>query len=217
LHWHFFKTTNQIKHVIMVAYRQTFPNSCGASSLLAAALELGVNNIPNDPTVHPLWVGGHAIPPQGDRQSEIMLYAVTSGSPGAPTAASGYSLPSKIAKAAKALGLVTIAFVPNSITGALLMFLYGSEKLDAQVEGMLLKREAAPAPTGNQRLFRILRVGPAGKWLPATGLHYVLERPDGSIMDPAVGQNFPSLALAIQAHQADGTFYEDTGLAILIS
>ena len=201
----------------MPSYRQTFPNSCGAASLMCAAIEIGVPAIPANPAIHPLWVGGHLMPALGDRPSEIMIYAVTSGVPGAPNNDTGYSLPSKIGKAARALGLSTIAFVPKSITGAILLFLYGNEVLDAQSVGMLVTRKEAPLPVGNQRLLKILRVGDAAGWLPATGLHYVMMRPDMSIMDPAVGQDFPNLDMAIQAHRANGTFYQDTGLAILIA
>lgn len=201
----------------MIAYKQTFPNSCGAASLMCAAIENGVLNIPANEALHPLWVGEHAINPRGDRHSEVMIYAVTCGAIGAPTNNSGYSLPSKIAAAAKALGLTTIAFVPQTVTGNLLLALYNTEQVDALQIGMLLKRNAAPLPEHNQRLLKILRVGSATSWLPATGLHYVMQRPDLSIMDPAVGQNFPDLTLAIQAHQANGIFYEDTGLAILVA
>lgn len=201
----------------MVKYQQTFTNSCGAATLLCAALELNVLTIPQS-NIHPLWIGAHNIvQPNGDQQSEIMLYAVTSGATGAPNNNSGYSLPSRIAAAARELGLTTIAYVPQSILGGLLLFLYGNEQIDAQNAGMLLKREAAPTLLGTQRLLKVLRVGDASSWLPATGLHYVMQRPDLSIMDPAVGQNFPDLDLCIQSHQANGTFYQDTGVAILIA
>jgi hypothetical protein len=200
----------------MISYRQTYPNSCGAASLMCCAIEIGITDIPANVGLNPLWVAAHPLNPRGDLQSETMIYAVTSGSAGAPTNNSGYSLPSKIGIAAKALGLTTIAFVPQSTTGKLLLFLYNNEKVDAQNAGMLLKREVAPVLTGNQRLLKILRVGSATSWLPATGLHYVMQRPDLSIMDPALGQNFPSLDIAIQAHNANGVFYEDTGLAILV-
>lgn len=200
----------------MVSYRQSFNNSCGAASLMCAALELGVNTIPNKPAVHPLWTGSHTIHERGDLTSEARIYAVTSGSPGAPSNQSGYSLPSRIGFTAKELGLTTIAFVPRSIVGNLLLFLYGSEKIDAERVGMLLKREAAPRLADRQRLLRILRVGEASSWRPSTGLHYVMERPEGSIMDPAVGQNFPNLDMAIAAHRTNGVSYQDTGLAILV-
>ena len=201
----------------MAQYTQTYPNSCGAATLMCAALELKINTIPAS-SIHPLWVAAHdIIQPNGDRHSEIMIYAVTSGVPGTPNIDSGYSLPSRIGAAAKALGITTIAFVPQSSIGSLLLFLYGTEELDAQNTGMLLRRKDAPTLEEGQRLLKILRVGDATSWKPARGLHYVMQRPDLSIMDPAVGQNFPNLDLCIQAHQANSTFYQDTGLAILLA
>jgi hypothetical protein len=200
----------------MVAYKQTFPNSCGAVALMAASIELNQLTIPQS-TIHPLWNNAHIMHAQGDRIAETLIYAVTSGSAGAPNNQSGYSLPSRIAIVAKELHLHSIAFVPKNAMGNLLLFLYGSEEIDAQRAGMLLKREAAPALQQNQFLLKVLRVGAADAWLPATGLHYVLQRADLSIMDPAIGQNFPDLATAVAAHHSNGVFYEDTGIAILLA
>ena len=200
----------------MLPYKQTFPNSCGAVCLMCAAVELGTTTIPADTTVHAMWVVQQpmTVPNQA---CENLIYAVTSGAPGFATATSGYSLPSRIGKAARALGLTTIAFVPTSIIGTTLLSLYGTEELDARNVGTLTKRQAAPTLEERQRLLKVMRVGNATSILPAGGLHYVMMRPDGTVMDPACGQNFPNMNELIAAQQAQGVFYADTGVAILIA
>ncbi|WP_440881478.1 hypothetical protein [Tenacibaculum sp. C7A-26P2] len=204
----------------MAKYKQTFNNSCGAASLMCAAIELKKTKIPGNTEnpIHPLWITPHDIKePNGDKQSEAMIYAITSGAEGAPSDKSGYSLPSRIGKVAALLGIHSIAFVPTTLKGNLLLYFYNTEKLDAQKEGMLLKREQAPVLKEGQFLLKILRVGAADTWVPAKSLHYVLERSDKTIMDPSVGQNFPDLNHCIKALNKEGAFYEDTGLAILLA
>lgn len=200
----------------MTQYRQTFPNSCGAASLMCAAVELGTTAVPQDTTVHAMWFAAQPMA-SPNLACENLIYAVTSGATGFATAASGYSLPSRIGKAARALGLTTIAFVPTSIIGTALLALYGTEELDAKSVGTLTVRKAAPLPTEGQRLLKVMRVGDATSKLPATGLHYVMLRPDGTVMDPANGQNFPDMDILIAAQNAQDVFYADTGVAILIA
>ena len=72
-------------------------------------------------------------------------------------------------------------------------------------------------PANGQRLLKVMRVGDANSKLLATGLHYAMMRPDGTIMDPANGQNFPDIDILIAAQGANGAFYADTGVAILIA
>lgn len=204
----------------MAKYKQTYNNSCGAASLMCAAIELKKTKIPGkmEDSIHPLWIAPHDIKePNGDKQSETMIYAITSGDKGAPGNTSGYSLPSRIGKVAALLGIHSIAFVPTTLTGSLLLYFYNTEKLDAQKEGMLLKREQAPVLKEGQFLLKVLRIGAADSWVPASGLHYVLERSDKTVMDPSAGQNFPDLNHCIEAFKKGGVFYEDTGLAILLA
>ncbi len=183
---------------------------------MCAAIELGKTVIPVDTGVHSTWFAEKAMdaPSVG---CENLIYACTSGASGFATAASGYSMPSRIGKAARGLGLTTIAFVPPTILGTALLTLYGTEELDAKSIGTLTKRAAAPMPTEGQRLLKVMRVGDAKSNLPATGLHYVMMRPDGTIMDPAVGQNFPDMDNLLAAQKAVDAYYADTGVAILIA
>lgn len=212
---------------MLVSYKQRYDNSCGAAALMCAACELGnVVLLPHPLITNPIWTPPavpYTIPPLGNQTAETLIYAVTSNSPGPPSNQSGYSLPSRIGLVANSLRLAATSYVPRSILGALLLYLYNTEEPDAAYVGMPLIRTEAPMLTENQRLLKILRVGDAQGWVPATGLHYVMQRPrtddapEGSIMDPALGQNFPSLEIAINAHHADGTLYQDTGLSVLIS
>jgi len=212
---------------MLVAYRQRFTNSCGAAALMCAVCELGNVVLLPDTRVHnTYYVPPHVpytIPPLGHPMGEALIYSITSDSPGLPNNASGYSLPSKIGLVSSILRLNATAYVPYSVMGTLLLFLYRTEEPDAQYYGMPLIRSQDPVLQENQRLLKILRVGDANSWAPALGLHYVMQRPptdeapDGSVMDPALGQNFPSLEIAINAHRANDTFYQDTGLSVLIS
>lgn len=49
------------------------------------------------------------------------------------------------------------------------------------------------------------------------GFHYILERPDGSFMDPATGQTYPSIANASNERPffAVGG-YTDTGISVVL-
>ncbi|MGA2647391.1 MAG: hypothetical protein ABSF15_22005 [Candidatus Sulfotelmatobacter sp.] len=49
------------------------------------------------------------------------------------------------------------------------------------------------------------------------GLHYILERPDGTLMDPATGQTYPSIANAsneLPFYAVGG--YTDTGISVAL-
>ena len=200
----------------MAKFAQTYSKSCGAAALMCAAIELDVKTIPSNP-IHSLWANEHKIRlPNGDMKSEKMIYAITSGDSGIPNERSGYSLPSKIAIASRLLGLTTISFVPKSTIGNLLLFLYGSEKLNAKNAGMLVKRESIPVLQNGQRLLKILRGGDVSCWKPAFGLHYVMQRPDLSIMDPCEGKNYRNLNECIKNYSSDDIYLKDTGLGILV-
>ena len=200
------------------SYQQTYPNSCGAASLLCAAIDLGITQLPSDANIHPLWVGGCELDKGPTKQSETIVYALTSGSKGAPTKGSGYSVPSNIAKACQAMGISATAYVPTGLVTRILLAYYPKELANAEAYGMKVFREAPPRPTGKQLLLRIIRVGADKLVSINSGLHYILERPNGWVMDPALGWEHSSLDQLKLFHQKMyQTSYVDSGIGIMLS
>ncbi|MEM9462981.1 MAG: hypothetical protein AAGF11_53060 [Myxococcota bacterium] len=195
-------------------YQQTQTNSCGASSLLCASMELGSTRLPQVAN-WPLWMLGADL--DTNQTSEMAIYSVTSGEQGRPPGPdAGYSLPSYIFEAAQAMGRVAVAYVPYSLVGTMLTTLYASDLRRAQGMGMTVHRTEAPAPTANTRLLRVVRVGSNSMFQPALGLHYILQRPDGSVMDPALGIDTNGLASLSRFQDSQGAAYVDTGIGIMI-
>lgn len=207
-------------------YRQRMPASCGAACLMCAALELGMTRIAANPNLDPmLWAAPQAL--ACDTQSEQRLYSVTGGGGGAvPTPASGYSMPSYIYEAAQTVGLDASAFInAGSPIGLGLQLLYSTEINRAQNVGMVVHRQAPRRPTANERLLRVVRNGPDNFFIPAMALHWIMERPDGSVMDPAgpeggygpgVGLNGNSFWGLIAMRQNQGISYIDTGIGVML-
>lgn len=198
-------------------YKQTFANSCGAVSLMCAALELGTDRLPPVPK-WPLWATG-INPLVTDLKGEVTIYSVTCGGNGVPPLpASGYSLPSFMFEAALAMGRDASGFVPSSFVGMLLQTYYKDDVQRASKLGMDVRNEMAPdLPKVGERLLRVMRVGEDTFWKPSTGLHYIMIRDDGTVMDPATGEDKKSLAELISSHKTKNVAYVDTGIGLLIT
>lgn len=195
-------------------YQQTQDNSCGASSLLCASLELGTTRLPSVAN-WPLWSNEADL--DTNMASEMAIYSVTSGSQGLPPGPNaGYSLPSYIYEAARAMGRVAVAYVPYSLMGMALTTVYADDLQRALGLGMTVHRAQPPQPTANQRLLRVVRVGADSAFQPALGLHYIMQRPDGTLMDPAKGVNADGMALLNMFQSLHGAAYVDTGIGIMI-
>lgn len=206
------------------AHRQLLPASCGAASLMCAALELGTQWIEAQPNWGPLWQQRARLACDGP--TEMRLYAVTSGNGGGgPHPGCGYSMPSYIYETALALGLDASAFVDTSAVGTALRWFYNTELQRAQSLGMLVHDQPPRKPTQNERLLRVVRNGPDSWYKPAIALHWIMERPDGSVMEPAgfsggsgpgQGWNVQSLEILLAARKTQGVAYFDTGIGIMI-
>ena len=199
-----------------VQYEQTFPNSCGAASLLCAAIELGTAQLPTV-KAYPLWA--FPIPLAPNLTCEKAIYSVTSGNDGrTPTDATGYSLPSYIHDCVVAMGRTAVAHVPNTLVGALLKTVYSADVARATGNGMVINSSSAPArPGANQRLLRVMRVGEDAWYKPNVGLHYIMVRPDGSVMDPALGLDANTLEALKLFPKSQAASYIDTGIGVLVS
>lgn len=198
-----------------VQYQQTYPNSCGAASLLCAAMELGTAQLP-PVQAYPLWA--FQIPLAANKTCETAIYSVTCGGGGqCPTDASAYSLPSYVHDCAVAMGRTAVGYVPNTLIGAALKTVYSADVARATGNGMVINSAAAPArPGANERLLRVMRVGEDVWYKPGIGLHYIMVRPDGSVMDPALGLDANSLEALKMFHKSQAAAYIDTGIGILI-
>jgi hypothetical protein len=198
-----------------VQYKQTYPNSCGASALLCAAMELGVKQRPSN-RAWPLWMA--SAPMADDKTTETTLYSVTSGGGGTPPLpSSGYSLPSNIGECASVLGLECTVHVPTwSVISIVLKTAYSAEMDAARRAGMTIRDTEMPKPGARERGLRVFRVGEDKALSVATGLHWVMTRPDGSVMDPAAGIDVNSIEALAQVQKGMGAAYVDTGIGIIL-
>jgi hypothetical protein len=198
-----------------VQYKQTYPNSCGASALLCAAMELGVLQRPKNKD-WPLWMA--SVPLAADKTTETTLYSVTSGEGGRPPSErSGYSLPSNIGQAAEVMGLDCTVHVPTwSVIAIVLKTAYSAEMDAARAAGMTIRDTELPTPGARQRGLRVFRVGEDKVTSVASGLHWVMTRPDGSVMDPAAGIDVNSIEALAQVQKGMGAAYVDTGIGIIL-
>ena len=191
---------------------------------MCAALELGRDWMPSRRDWGELWSEG--APLACDVTSERRLYSVTSGGAGKlPGPGAGYSLPSYVCSAAFALGLTGVVFVANTVLGATLELVLRGERSRATALGIEFHETAPPRPAEGERLLRVIRTGPDLRFVPAVAFHWVLERPGGSIMDPAgiefghgpgTAWTVESLDLLTAGRKAQGLSYIDTGIGIVL-
>lgn len=188
----------------MATYQQSYPNSCGASCLLCAAFELGVPVIPQNPAY--LLLAAAATPLALTQACETQLYQVTSNNPGNINPAGwGYSMPSDIVACARFLGLKAwaVAYGTWSVTGLKIGY---SDELNALRALNALHEPGGSKsfykPLGHQRELKILLGRGRHNF---GGLHYVMVRPDGTVMEPGAGANYPDIAQAKTAVSMHGT------------
>ncbi|GGY20586.1 hypothetical protein GCM10011289_25240 [Paludibacterium paludis] len=174
--------------------------------MLCAANEMGVKSFPS------LRGGERGGALAADPASETWIYRITSGAttgPGAGQrsrnglAAEGYSLPHNLVFAARLLGLEGVFYCGRAWLGRLIVHRYPGAVSMAKGSGVSVRYDRAPPPANGQRVLRVVVSG--------GGLHWLLERPDGSVMDPGPGRDYPSLAGTLRANR-----YRDTGLCLLL-
>jgi hypothetical protein len=178
----------------MATKTQVYTNSCGAAALLCAAVELGHTEPPSGLPNSRL---GQLSELRVDDNSEIALYQITSGATTGRNATkevgsnTGYSYPQNVIFAARMLNLsAAIHVVPKLITPLVKAF-HQDAVGQCNASGIQIN-ELSNLPTLGTTQRRLRIVVPYG-----AGLHYVLERPDGTFMDPATGQDSSSLPYRI--------------------
>lgn len=199
----------------MATYRQTYANSCGAASLLCAAYELGVAQIPQSPVYLLLRAG--ATPLALSRACETQIYQVTSNNPGNINPHGwGYSMPSRIVICARMLGLQAwaVAYRTWSVRGLKIGYsdeLRALRALNALAEpggSWWRSNNSSFRPVGHQRELKVLLGRGRHNF---GGMHYVMVRPDGTVMEPGAGVDHPNIQAAKIAVNMHGT-----GLSVFI-
>ncbi|NHZ83191.1 hypothetical protein F2P44_28530 [Massilia sp. CCM 8695] len=163
----------------MLAYQQTFKNSCGAAALMCAAMELQVTLLPKvDSNPNKYWKEPGEL--RLTQYVEAKIYSITSGQPDTePSDESPYSLPSNMAIAAKLLDLSMDIYLTGSARVNIVNKFKGEEEATLE-NGGHVHDESPPKFNGDERRLLVL----ANK---EGGLHYVMQH-FGEIMDPGEGE-----------------------------
>jgi hypothetical protein len=188
--------------------KQNYANSCGAVCLLCAAKELGIDKFPN---IKP-W-NGKPLVVNTNCEGDVFKYTGTGklgtgGKPGTALSDLGYSMPAKLAAVARSLGLQNCnVYMRQGFYATMLSTFYSSAMEDGRGSDIPIVEQEMPGLAWNQRALRVMAVQ------KVLGLHYVMQRPDGSYMDPGDGQNFDNFG-ALNASWMKG--YADTGIALVV-
>ncbi|MFY0578994.1 hypothetical protein ACN28S_36230 [Cystobacter fuscus] len=197
--------------------KQAYTNSCGAASLLCAATELGSTHLGNQPL------------DTRTNASETQIYQATSGaySMGNPEN-SGYSFPDRIVATGRALGLNGHVHMTNSLPSQVIKYFGGNVVNNLHATGVPIEEGPERQLAANQRRLRVVVVtaNVAGRVPVMAGLHYIMERPDGSIMDPASGRNYNNIHELNQEMAQAGlpgvgrmmsTHYANSGISVVLT
>lgn len=203
----------------MVTHAQNFQNSCGPSCLLVAALEMGVMHIPAHPNpgIYYTWVGNPRVL-ANDLECETILYQVTgqNGALGGNPNDWGYSMPSGIVRCARLLGMQAWVIAHRTWTVRGLKIAYRQELDVLRAMGALVSQDGSwwrtnrstTAPVMHQFELKVL----FGRTRANIGaLHYVMVRPNHTVMEPGNGIDYPNINAAKTAVQMNGT-----GLSVFV-
>ncbi|WP_018692599.1 hypothetical protein [Algicola sagamiensis] len=207
------------KDSLYVSKQQTYEHSSGAVSLLCAAKELGVEKLP--------LLKGSQLEVIGEEEltlnqhCESIIYRITSGlnweeQSSEKLKLAGYSMPHHIVTAATLLALESEVYLASEFYDNSISYFY------PDAAGRLPKYEKSVHQYGpkelenDERQMSVLAVKLFGA--PA-GLHWVMKRPDGSLMDPGTGKNTPDFLTLNQTMQSGSNrlvSYEETGISIVL-
>ncbi|MEG0281449.1 MAG: hypothetical protein RR510_17245 [Morganella sp. (in: enterobacteria)] len=202
-----------------VTKKQGVANSCGAASLLCAAIELGVNKMPVFKGSLSDITGNDALELNNICESDLYQLTCSNHNPlthSSDISQAGYSMPENIVTAARICGLNTHVVEDNIFFSKALSFIYPHVKEVLNGIGCEIRHADIPLNL-NQRKLEAVAVSFAG--IPV-GLHWVLCRPDGSYMDPGTGKNSPDFAGAeIEMKQYNSKFcgYYKTGISVILT
>jgi hypothetical protein len=189
-----------------IAKQEEFAQSCGAAGLLCAAMELGRTELWNGCPLD--TVSGQAEP--------FMFQSINGVPPGADLHQEGYSFPTGLIDTARRLGLDGHVHVVPPVSSSLVP-MFGERILDELQAMRIYLQDGPEEPLGpHQRRLRavVLIAHQTGAEPADEQLRYVLERPDGSVMDPATGRNHDNPSHLNQMTKAGQ--YANTGVSVVI-
>jgi hypothetical protein len=197
-------------------YKQNYPRSCAAASLLSIAFELGIKTMPALENKGELVL---------DKRCESDLYLITSEYHEVMSELSSArgSLPPNIIRASKLLGLTEKFYVPkNHYTEAMRKdSSYPDIEIVSKKEGIDINIECAPLlKEGELAIKFLVEVDSSGKQVPGLWdevTHCIVERPDGSCMDPSFGENFHTASELIANYDDTQEIYVDSGMSIVFT
>ncbi len=170
-------------------------------ALLCAAKELGIDHFPQ---VAP-WNGAPLTASIGC-ESRLFLHTGT-GVPGLALSGRGYSMPARLAAVGRTLGLKNpTVYMRSGVYATMISTFYNTALQQGRDSGIPIHNAAPPPLQPWQRALKVMAV------MKVVGLHYIMQRPDGSFMDPADGENHESFA-AMNASWSK--CYADTGIALV--
>jgi hypothetical protein len=194
----------------MAVHQQSYTNSCGAASLLCAAEELGIAVIPQNLNYVLLAAGPTNL--VLNQACESQLYQVTSNNPvNVNPHAWGYSMPSQVVACARMLGLQAWAVADATWSVRALKILYSNELSALRAMNALVEPGGSRSsfrPVGHQRVLKVLLDRSRANF---GGMHFVMVRPDGSVMEPGAGEDHASIENAKTAVNMHGT-----GLSVFV-
>jgi hypothetical protein len=189
-------------------WRQRYRNSCGAACLLCAAKELSVAAIPVNQG-YALWKNAPE-PLALSEACEKRLYQVTSvhSRLGANPQSWGINLPSNIVLCARMLGLKAKVIAYDTYTVGRLKRVFSDEM--PKLAGMHALETSSSShstfrPNPRQRELKVLVDRRSGN------MHYVMVRPDGTVMDPGMGVDVDDIQKAKKHANMHGT-----GLSVFV-
>lgn len=191
-----------------VRKKQYYDKSCGAAALLCAAKELGIRHLP---TIAGTAMQGQEL--QADNFCESALYYLTSGSSlgarpvGMDLNKGGYSFPHNLVLAARLIGLDAQIYMASTYSTKLVSMLYPRCESLCEQSGVSVFHREPPPLSHAERLLKIMGV------MKMLGLHYVMQRPDYTYMDPADGQDYYSFR---ELNNSWLKCYMDIGISILL-
>ncbi|ATB37630.1 hypothetical protein CYFUS_003055 [Cystobacter fuscus] len=190
-----------------IAKQEEFTHSCGATGLLCAAMELGRTR---------LW-NGCPIDTEPAQAERLLFQFINRIPPERDLQAEGESVPTWFIEAIRRLELDGHLHVVPPIDSSLVAMFGGG--IMEEIRSMRIHLQNGPEePLGpHQRRLRmvIFVPHPTGPEPAPNRLRYVLERPDGTVMDPATGQNHDNPGQLNQRTKAGR--YADTGVSVVIT
>ncbi|NJQ22337.1 hypothetical protein HCO69_22300 [Pantoea sp. LS15] len=179
-------------------YQQNFSYSCGATVLLCAAKELGIEEIKTGYRLNLLKI------------CEQDIYQEITGKKGSDPNSWGISMPSGIVKTARRLGLHASVVIQKSWTVAFQKIINRRELTSLRALNALTEVNTSHSQNKLKPYERELKIL---AFRPTMGLqmHYVMLRPDGSVMDPGYGKDLDNIA------ELKSTLgWHGTGISIII-